>query len=113
MTDTQPLLAILDYKREVLEQLPAVSSIFATAFDAIWLPVSQNVEHATPATIRTLIALGDSVSWAVIIGTAALATAGALLGFAHSQIMGLVVLVITLATVAIFAVNMWILANAI
>jgi hypothetical protein len=149
-TDPQSLLEILAYKRQVLEQLLTVSSIFggfavtgtialrsdgeshrsgsiaffamavasvafifATAFDAIWLPVSHNVEHASPATIRTIIALGDSVAWAVIAGTASLATAGALLGFARSRMMGLVIMVITLGAVAVFAVNMWILATAI
>jgi len=150
MTDPQALLEVLAYKREVLQQLLAVSSIFggfavtgmialrsdgvsgrsgsiaffamavasiafifATAFDAIWLPVSHNVEHASPATIQTIIALGDSVAWAVIAGTASLATAGALLGFARSRMMGVVIMIMTLGAVAIFAVNMWILTTTI
>lgn len=150
MSNTQPLLEILTYKREVLEQLLTVSSIFggfavtgtialrsdgepkasgsvaflamavasvafifATAFDAIWLPVSRNVAHASLTTIQTVISLGDSVAWSVIVGAACLATAGALLGFARSRAMGIVVLVVTLAAVAVFAVNIWILANAI
>ncbi|HEX4496974.1 MAG TPA: hypothetical protein VIE43_14985 [Thermoanaerobaculia bacterium] len=145
--DSQTLLDILGYKRQVLEQLLTVASIFggfavtgvialrsderrdrvhalafgamavaaiafvfATALDAIWLPMSRS-NHLSEASLRTLLGTGDSVAWAVLVGAAGLIAALGLFGFARSRRMGLFVLLLAILAAVAFVLNVGALAG--
>ncbi|MCE9619164.1 MAG: hypothetical protein K8R92_04575 [Planctomycetes bacterium] len=84
----------------------AISFIFATALDAIWLPVSHMDKYKTAkaTTIQTLLDTGEGVVWSVLIGAISLVIAIGLLGFSRSRSMGFFVLLITL-----FAISAYIL----
>ncbi|MBI3437743.1 MAG: hypothetical protein HY054_03660 [Proteobacteria bacterium] len=87
----------------------AVAFIFATAFDSVWLPMS-NSAHS-PESVRALLAAGDNIAYAVIIGVAALAVAVALLGFARSRLMGIATLMVALLAIVAFVVEVTVLVE--
>lgn len=138
--DLNTLMGILGYKRQVLEQLLSVASIFggfavtgvialrtdtvrdrvhtfafgamavaavsflfATAFDAIWLPISRNVNFRSAEAAQAVIATGDAVVWAVLLGAVSLTAAVGLLGYARSRGMGRFVLALAVAALVVFA----------
>jgi hypothetical protein len=93
--------------------LASLAFIFATALDAILLPGMKRDESAyTAEQVVGLLNLGDFVIWAILIGTLALGAAVAGFGFVFSRTIGLVVLAMSVVTIAAFVVSASYLAHA-
>jgi hypothetical protein len=86
----------------------AIAFIFAAALDAIWIPISQlpRLRSSAPA-LQALLATGDNVIVAILIGTASLFVAVGLFGFARSRRMGVFVLVVAILAAVFFAFDVW------
>jgi hypothetical protein len=81
----------------------SLAFIFATALDAILLPGMKRTEAGyTADQVRGLMQLGDVVIWSVLVGTLALSIAIAGFGFVFGRTIGIIVLVMSTATVALF-----------
>jgi LPXTG-motif cell wall-anchored protein len=110
--DPQALPDILGYKRQVLEQLLTVASVFGgfavTGVIALRADERRDRVHAP---LQTLLSTGDSVAWAVLAGAAGLIAALGLLGFARSRRMGVFVLLLALLAAVAFLLNVWALAR--
>ncbi len=89
----------------------AIAFIFATALDAVWLPLSNLERLRTISGLQTLLDIGESVVWAIIVGAVSLVIAVGLFGFARSRQMGIFVLVVTTIAAVIFVLNVLALAR--
>jgi hypothetical protein len=84
--------------------LAAIAFIFATALDAIWLPVSRLERLNTVPQLQAVLTVGDVIAWAVSIGAASLLFAVGSFGFARSRRIGWIVLSIAAAGGVVFFV---------
>ena len=92
--------------------LAATAFIFATALDAIWLPVSRLEKLKTQAQLESILSVSEVIVWAVLIGAVSLLAAVGSFGFVRSRRMGVVVLAVALAACVIFVVCVSALARA-
>jgi hypothetical protein len=77
--------------------LAANAFIFATALDAVWLPLSKLERLKTVPQLETVLGVGNVITWAVLIGAVSLLTAVGSFGFTRSRRMGWLVLMVALA----------------
>lgn len=90
----------------------SVALIFATALDAIWLPLSHSPHVLqSVAGVQRLLVTGDSVAWAVLLGAASLMASISLFGFSRSRRMGYFVLTVTAVAVVVFIVDVRVLSG--
>jgi len=92
--------------------MASIAFIFATALDAIWLPMSRLSRLRTVPALRTVLATGDAVIWANLLGAVGLLAAVGLFGFARSRRMGIFVLLLAVLAAVVFVLNVWALAHA-
>ena len=90
----------------------AIAFIFATALDAVWLPISHLSRLRTAPALQAVLDTGDSIAWAVLIGAACLVAAVGLFGFARSRRMGFCILLITTVATVAFLENVLALVRA-
>jgi hypothetical protein len=91
--------------------LACMAFVFATALDAILLPMMRRrASNVQPEIAAGLLRLGDVVVWGVIAGTLALVAALAGCGFAFSRRLGVLLLAAAVLAVALFVWYAWQLA---
>jgi amino acid transporter len=92
--------------------LASLAFVFATALDAILLPVMRRrSSELEPEVAAGLLRLGDAVIWGVIVGTLALVGGLAVSGFVFSGRMGVLMLAAVALTIALFLWHAWELAR--
>jgi hypothetical protein len=82
--------------------LAATAFIFATALDAVWLPVCRLEKLKTVAQLQAVLDVGEVIVWTVMIGAVSLLTAVGSFGFARSQRMGWIVLGFAIVAAGVF-----------